>query len=82
MSEKYTLQDIAIRIAFGGLHIRTGIWNFRFAIRLPFPIAPWEDNISVKPHRHAYYEFALVTKGSCVHSYKGVKVPLVPGDVF
>ena len=33
-------------------------------------------------HRHRYYEFALITKGACIHEYRGVKVSLVPGDIF
>ena len=42
----------------------------------------WNDQNSVEMHCHNYYEFALITKGSCIHTYRGVSVPLMPGDVF
>lgn len=45
-------------------------------------VAVWNHMISVKPHRHSFLEFALITKGYCIHVYKGVQVPLIPGDVF
>ncbi|MCH1984511.1 AraC family transcriptional regulator [Ruminococcus sp. OA3] len=67
---------------FWGLGFQDGYLEFPVRDTSAITVLPWEDNISVKPHRHSYYEFALVTKGSCIHSYKGVKAPLVPGDVF
>lgn len=42
----------------------------------------WEDSKSVEMHCHAFNEFALITKGSCIHNYRGVQVPLMPGDIF
>lgn len=45
-------------------------------------VAFWNHIIPVKLHRHNFHEFALVTKGSCIHEYKETKVPLIPGDVF
>lgn len=35
-----------------------------------------------KPHRHLYHELVVVLRGCCLHEYKGVKVPLIPGDAF
>lgn len=40
------------------------------------------NHLSVGQHSHGFYEFALITQGSCVHSYRGVEVPLIPGDIF
>jgi len=37
---------------------------------------------SVPEHRHAFQEFVLITKGSCIHRFKDVSMPLIPGDVF
>jgi len=35
-----------------------------------------------KLHRHLYHEMVLVLRGCCLHEYKGVQVPLIPGDAF
>lgn len=35
-----------------------------------------------KQHRHLYHELVVVLKGCCLHEYKGVQVPLIPGDAF
>ena len=48
----------------------------------PIAVTVWNHIISVKPHRHKFHEFALITKGYCIHIYKEVSVPLIPGDVF
>ena len=45
-------------------------------------VTMWAHKVSVKPHRHHFHEFALITKGSCLHEYRGVKVSLAPGDIF
>lgn len=37
---------------------------------------------SVPVHRHDFQEFVLITKGSCIHQYKNISMPLIPGDVF
>ncbi|NDL66827.1 AraC family transcriptional regulator [Anaerotalea alkaliphila] len=37
---------------------------------------------SVPDHRHTFQEFVLITKGSCIHQYKDISMPLIPGDVF
>lgn len=31
---------------------------------------------------HRFYEFALVTRGTCTHNFRGVEAPLIVGDVF
>lgn len=45
-------------------------------------VIPFTGKDSVIPHCHSYYEFALITRGSCKHTFKGVTTLLVPGDVF
>lgn len=37
---------------------------------------------SVPAHRHDFQEFVLITKGSCIHQFKDISMPLIPGDVF
>lgn len=37
---------------------------------------------SVPVHRHDFQEFVLITKGSCIHQFKDISMPLIPGDVF
>lgn len=37
---------------------------------------------SVPVHRHTFQEFVLITKGSCIHQFKNISMPLIPGDVF
>ncbi len=48
----------------------------------PISVEIWSDQVSVEMHCHRHYEFALITKGSCIHNYRGMQVPLIPGDVF
>lgn len=48
----------------------------------PISVEIWSDQISVEMHCHRHYEFALITKGACLHTYRGMQVPLIPGDVF
>ncbi len=45
-------------------------------------VTVWNHVITVQPHCHDFHEFALITKGYCLHDYQGVQVPLAPGDVF
>lgn len=45
-------------------------------------VTMWNQMIPVKLHRHHFHEFVLILKGSCIHDYRGVKVALVPGDIF
>ena len=37
---------------------------------------------SITEHMHHYHEFTLVTKGTCIHRFRGVDVPIIAGDVF
>lgn len=37
---------------------------------------------SVQAHRYVFQEFVLITKSSCIHQFKGISIPLIPGDVF
>lgn len=37
---------------------------------------------SVQARCHYFQEFVLITKGSCIHQFKGISMPLIPGDVF
>jgi len=37
---------------------------------------------SIPMHRHEFQEFVLITKGSCMHRFKDISMPLIPGDVF
>ena len=36
----------------------------------------------VGAHCHTYYEFVIITRGSCIFDYQGVRSLLMPGDVF
>ena len=45
-------------------------------------VTMWNQMIPVKIHRHRFHELVLIMKGSCIHDYRGVKVALVPGDIF
>lgn len=56
--------------------------QFKLYDTTPISVEIWNDNCSVEMHCHKHYEFALITKGSCTHTYRGVTVPLMPGDVF
>jgi len=80
--EKKVRAARSVNDCFWGLTIKDGYLEFPLRDNTAISVAPWEDNIPVKPHRHTYYEFALVTKGSCILSYKGVQAPLIPGDVY
>ena len=70
------------RDCFRGLAFKNGYLEYPLRDNSAISVGFWGDYISVKPHRHAYYEFALIKKGSCIHNYKGTSIPLVPGDVF
>ena len=41
----------------------------------------WEGNVPVRPHSHEFLEVAMLAKGSCLHSWQGVDVRLVPGEI-
>ena len=45
-------------------------------------VEKWTDNTEIPTHRHHWVEFALVVKGTCLHNYRDVSVPLIPGDLY
>jgi AraC-like DNA-binding protein len=55
---------------------------FRSDSYTPITVEIFKSRLSVSPHRHSFYEFVLVTQGSCIHRYKKEEVLLLPGDVF
>ena len=42
----------------------------------------WQGEVPVSPHRHEFIEIAFLTRGSCLHTWQGTEVRLVPGDIF
>jgi YesN/AraC family two-component response regulator len=56
--------------------------NFKVYDSTPVSVEMWNDQESVEMHCHQFYEFTVITKGSCIHNYRGVQVPLIPGDIF
>lgn len=40
----------------------------------------WEGSLSQDAHKHKYYEFIFIEKGSCTHTFAGEKTLLIPGD--
>ncbi len=32
-------------------------------------------------HKHLFYEFSMIHKGTCTHKFRNVEVPLIPGDL-
>lgn len=42
----------------------------------------WSDDVSVETHKHEFIEIAFIAYGSCIHTYHGTDVKLIPGDVF
>lgn len=59
-----------------------GYLEFPKQDRTEIAVKVWNHEIPVALHCHKYYEFALITKGCCVHEYRGVQIPLIPGDVY
>jgi hypothetical protein len=55
---------------------------FRSDSYTPITVEIFKSPLSVSPHRHSFYEFVLVTQGSCIHRYQKEEVLLLPGDVF
>lgn len=45
-------------------------------------VETYETNHSIEDHKHQFYEFLLITQGSCVHRYKQTTTTLIPGDVL
>lgn len=42
----------------------------------------YQKGDKIPEHMHHYHEFTLVTKGTCIHRFRGVDVPIIAGDVF
>jgi len=65
-----------------GVRCIDGYLEFPKQDRTQIAVKVWNHEIPVALHRHKYYEFALIIKGCCVHEYRGIQIPLVPGDVY
>ncbi|MCH1982520.1 AraC family transcriptional regulator [Ruminococcus sp. OA3] len=44
--------------------------------------AEYESNTVIAEHAHVFQEFVLITKGACMHRFRGIEMPLISGDVF
>lgn len=55
---------------------------FQADYQTPITVEHVSGSGSVQPHKHTFYEFVLVTRGSCIHRYRNRDVLLLPGDVF
>lgn len=44
--------------------------------------AEYESETVIAEHTHAFQEFVLITKGACMHRFRGIEMPLISGDVF
>lgn len=44
--------------------------------------ADYESHTIIGEHAHAFQEFVLITKGACMHQFRGIEMPLIAGDVF
>lgn len=42
----------------------------------------YDSFTEIEEHMHRHYEFSLITRGSCTHTFRDVEVPLIAGDVF
>lgn len=56
--------------------------SFKSIDKSPIALEVFHAMESVPVHRHDFQEFVLITKGSCIHRYKDISMPLIPGDVF
>ncbi len=65
-----------------GIHATDDFVDFPKNDESGIAVTLWEHQIPVERHRHHFYELALITKGVCVHDYRGVQTSLFPGDVF
>jgi AraC-like DNA-binding protein len=55
---------------------------FRSDEETPIIVERVTQNGSVGLHKHRFYEFVLVSRGSCVHEHDRREAVLLPGDVF
>ena len=44
--------------------------------------AEYESHTVIPEHTHRFQEFVLITKGACMHTFRGIEIPLIAGDVF
>ncbi len=65
-----------------GLPNYDGYLEFHHFDQSGISVSNWNHMRPVLPHKHYYYEFAIVSKGCCLHTYKGLTTSLLPGDVF
>lgn len=42
----------------------------------------WVGDDRVVTHRHEFLEIVFLAQGTCIHTYHGEKVKLIPGDIF
>ncbi len=42
----------------------------------------WAGDDQILPHRHEFIEIVFLAQGTCIHTYHGEKVKLIPGDIF
>lgn len=45
-------------------------------------VMKWIGDERVLTHRHNFIEIAFLSQGTCIHTYHGEKVKLIPGDIF
>jgi AraC-like DNA-binding protein len=45
-------------------------------------VMSWSGDKPVETHKHEFIEIAFIAYGSCMHTYHGYDVKLIPGDVF
>ena len=44
--------------------------------------ASYQSHTIIPKHTHAFQEFVMITKGACMHQFRGIEMPLIAGDVF
>lgn len=42
----------------------------------------WVGDEQVQTHKHDFIEIAFFAKGTCIHTYQGLDVRLIPGDIL
>lgn len=48
----------------------------------PIKVMCWSDNEPVETHKHEFIEIAFIAYGSCLHTYHGLDMKLIPGDAY
>lgn len=44
--------------------------------------AEYDSRTIIAEHTHRFQEFVLITKGACMHTFRGIEIPLIAGDLF